>query len=186
MRQLILANISLIDLKGMYNYIDVCRQKRFSVCVCFTYLWHSKVRLKIFWKEKKISLHRLKKWVQKILYSEDQRQSKQPQKIRLRHELDTVKWREKVWWIFVVCRPSIIFRKLSPYASQSWRELFITPLLQIRELKLNRFKWWPKRFLRAARYDCTVCVPYTTSGRRKEQIETDTHFMFCCPVMHHN
>ena len=32
MRQLIFANISLINLKGMYNYIEECVY--ISVCVC--------------------------------------------------------------------------------------------------------------------------------------------------------
>lgn len=37
MRQLILANISLINVKGLYNYIEECVYK--NVCVC-VYVLH--------------------------------------------------------------------------------------------------------------------------------------------------
>ena len=50
MRQLILANISLINVKGLYNYIEECVYK--SVCVFYMYSWHLKLSLKIFWKQK--------------------------------------------------------------------------------------------------------------------------------------
>lgn len=36
MRQLILANISLINVKGLYNYIEECVYKSMCVCVCST------------------------------------------------------------------------------------------------------------------------------------------------------
>lgn len=50
MRQLILANISLINLKAIYNYIDVCVYR--SVCVFYIYPWHLKLRLEIFESKK--------------------------------------------------------------------------------------------------------------------------------------
>lgn len=72
-------------------------------------------------------------------YSEDQRQSKQPQKIRLRHELDTIKWRKKSDK-YLLYADQVSFSVNYFFTPHNLEGNFITPILQIRKLKLKRFK----------------------------------------------